>query len=227
MYLSVASIYDIIFLVMLLVVAFAYSRKGLLAGIIQFLGNLISLLGAMAISDWIAPRIFAQFFQTGFVDKVESTISVEGSVNIQSLIEKYAGFLPDTLKSNLMNSATDMVTGTAPDLASRLVDEIIAPLFTPIIAVVVFFVAFAVCKVVVSFLVTVLTNLNKVPLLGSLNKGLGFVLGLGAGVVDLYLLQCVVWAIIVITGGTIAVLNAEVLSGSIVYGIFNHWNLFY
>lgn len=224
---TIANVYDIILLVVLLVVAFAYSRKGLLAGLIQFLGNLISLLGAMFVSNWVAPRIFEQFFQTGFVDKIESTISAEGSVNIQTLIEKYAGFLPQGLKNNLMNSATDMVGGTAPEIASRLVEEIIAPLFTPIIAVVVFFVAFALCKVLVSFLVTVLKNLNKVPLLGKLNKWLGFLLGVGAGVVDLYLLQCVVWAIIVVTGGTLALLNAEVLSGSIFYGLFNRWNLFY
>lgn len=224
---STANIYDLVLLILLVVVAFAYARKGFLAGLVQFLGNLASLVGAIVLSGRVAPLMFEKFFEGGFISSIEKTITQEGSVNIHALIEKYAGFLPSTLKENLLESASNMLNTTAPDIAVKLVNEIIAPLFTPIIAIVLFFVAFAVCKLIVSFLVAVLTNFNRIPLVGSVNKSLGFLMGVAAGLVDIYLVQCAVWAVIVITGGTIAFLNTEALSPSICYGLFSRWNPFF
>ena len=91
----------------------------------------------------------------------------------------------------------------------------------------VFFVAFALCRLVVSFVVAVLTNFNRIPLVGGVNRMLGFAMGILAGTVDLYLVLCAVWAIIVITGGSISFLNDTALSGSVAYGIFGRLNPFY
>ena len=63
--------------------------------------------------------------------------------------------------------------------------------------------------------------------LGGVNRMLGFAMGLLAGTVDLYLVLCAVWAVIVITGGSISFLNDTALSGSVAYGIFGRLNPFY
>ena len=52
-------------------------------------------------------------------------------------------------------------------------------------------------------------------------------MGLAAGVVDLYLVLCAVWAVIVITGGSIEFLNDQALAGSVTYAIFGRFNPFY
>ena len=52
-------------------------------------------------------------------------------------------------------------------------------------------------------------------------------MGLLAGVVDLYLVLCAVWAVIVITGGSIEFLNDQALAGSITYSLFGRFNPFY
>ena len=171
--------------------------------------------------------LFEEFFQTGFVTSIQNTISAEGTVNIQATIEKYAGFLPESIKESLTASAAGLLGSGAPDLAAKLVDEVIAPLLTPIIAIVLFFVAFALCRLLVSLLVAVLTNVNRIPLMGSVNRFFGFLMGLLAGVVDLYLVLCAVWAVIVITGGSIEFLNDQALAGSIAYSAFGRFNPFY
>ena len=60
-------------------------------------------------------------------------------------------------------------------------------------------------------------------------NGLG-VLGWGVGgiasLVDIYLVLCVVWALIVITGGNLTMLNDTVMSGSLYYKVFNVFNPF-
>ena len=224
---NAAIVFDLVMLALLLVVAFAYARRGFAAGLVQFLGNLASLLGALVLSREASPVLFEKFFQTGFVSSIQNTISAEGTVNVQQIIEKYAGFLPAGVKENLNETAGLLVDSSTANLAVRLVEEVIAPLLTPIIAIVLFFVAFALCKLLVSLLVAVLTNVNRIPVMGSVNRFFGFLMGLMAGLVDLYLVLCAVWAVIVITGGSLEFLNDQALAGSIAYSVFGRFNPFY
>ena len=224
---NAAIVFDLVMLALLLVVAFAYARRGFAAGLVQFVGNLASLIGALVLSHQASPLLFERFFQNGFVTSIQNTLTAEGTVNIQSTIEKYAGFLPESIKESLTASAAGLLDSGAPDLAVKLVDEVIAPLLTPIIAIVLFFVAFALCRLLVGLLVAVLTNVNRIPVMGSVNRMFGFLMGLAAGVVDLYLVLCAVWAVIVITGGSIEFLNDQALAGSIAYSLFGRFNPFY
>ena len=224
---NAAIVFDLVMLALLLVVAFAYARRGFAAGLVQFVGNLASLIGALVLSHQASPLLFEKFFQNGFVTSIQNTLTAEGTVNIQSTIEKYAGFLPESIKESLTASAAGLLDSGAPDMAVKLVDEVIAPLLTPIIAIVLFFVAFALCRLLVGLLVAVLTNVNRIPEMGSVNRFFGFLMGLLAGVVDLYLVLCAVWAVIVITGGSIGFLNDQALAGSITYSLFGRFNPFY
>lgn len=224
---TIANGFDLILLAILLLVALRYAGKGFAAALVQFAGNLASLLGASIFSQNIAPVLFTQFFENNFTTSIEKTLADGGQVQLDQLVEKYAGFLPDEIQAGIIQSAGGVLTGSAPELADQVVRQVIAPLLTPIIAIVVFFVAFALCKVIVGFVVAVLTNFNRIPILGGVNKLLGFAMGLLAGVVDLYLILCAVWAIIVVTGGSIPWLNQQVLGESIGFSLFGQFNPFY
>lgn len=224
---TIANGFDLILLAILLLVAMRYAGKGFAAALVQFAGNLASLLGASIFSQNIAPVLFTNFFENNFTTSIEKTLADGGQVQMDQLVEKYAGFLPDEIQQSIIQSAGGVLTGNAPELAEQVVSQVIAPLLTPIIAIVVFFVAFALCKVIVGFVVAVLTNFNRIPILGSVNKLLGFGMGLLAGVVDLYLILCAVWAIIVVTGGSIPWLNQQVLGDSVGFTLFGQFNPFY
>ena len=224
---TIANGFDLILLAILLLVAMRYAGKGFAAALVQFAGNLASLLGASIFSQNIAPVLFTNFFENNFTTSIEKTLADGGQVQLDQLVEKYAGFLPDEIQQSIIQSAGGVLTGNAPELAEQVVSQVIAPLLTPIIAIVVFFVAFALCKVIVSFVVAVLTNFNRIPILGGVNKLLGFGMGLLAGVVDLYLILCAVWAIIVVTGGSIPWLNQQVLGDSVGFTLFGQFNPFY
>ena len=224
---TIANGFDLILLAILLLVAMRYAGKGFAAALVQFAGNLASLLGASIFSQNIAPVLFTNFFENNFTTSIEKTLADGGQLQLDQLVEKYAGFLPIEIQKSITQSAGGVLTGNAPELAEQVVNQVIAPLLTPIIAIVVFFVAFALCKVIVGFVVAVLTNFNRIPILGSVNKLLGFAMGLLAGVVDLYLILCAVWAIIVVTGGSIPWLNQQVLGESIGFSLFGQFNPFY
>lgn len=224
---TIANGFDLILLAILLLVAMRYAGKGFAAALVQFAGNLASLLGASIFSQNIAPVLFTNFFENNFTTSIEKTLADGGQVQLDQLVEKYAGFLPNEIQQSIIQSAGGVLTGNAPELAEQVVNQVIAPLLTPIIAIVVFFVAFALCKVIVGFVVAVLTNFNRIPILGGVNKLLGFGMGLLAGVVDLYLILCAVWAIIVVTGGSIPWLNQQVLGDSVGFTLFGQFNPFY
>ena len=81
-------------------------------------------------------------------------------------------------------------------------------------------------RLLVSMLVTVLGLVNKLPVVGPVNRGLGWLVGGGTALMDLYLVLCVVWGLVVITGGSLSVLNDTVMSGSLYYKVFNLFNPF-
>ena len=132
---TIANIFDILLLVLLAVVTLRYMQKGFLAGLIQFLGNLLGLVGAALLSPRVADWIFATFFKGGLTTQIQTTISQQGTVDLAALVDKYAGFLPDAMEQSLVQSATDLMNSDAPDLAHSLVTELIQPLVTPLITV--------------------------------------------------------------------------------------------
>lgn len=82
------------------------------------------------------------------------------------------------------------------------------------------------CRVVIAFLVTVLTNINKIPLLGGVNRILGVCIGVVAGFINVLLILCLLWAVVVITNGNLPFVNDSSLSGSCFYSFFSAYNPF-
>ena len=95
-------------------------------------------------------------------------------------------------------SISAVLSDNAVVLADAIVQKVLAPLLTPVISVVLFFVVFALLRMLVSMLVTVLGLVNRLPVIGTVNRWLGWVTGCVASTMDIYLVLCVVWAVIVI-----------------------------
>ena len=74
--------------------------------------------------------------------------------------------------------------------------------------------------------ITVLGLVNKLPVIGTVNRGLGWLTGGMTAMLDLYLVLCVVWGLVVITGGNLNVLNDTVMHSSLYYKAFNVFNPF-
>jgi hypothetical protein len=223
-------VFDIICLATLLLLAWRYARKGLLATLMQMFGNLFSLLGARAFAAWGSPLVFENFLAVGFRQKIAASITASGTADLTEIVEKYAGFLPESFRASIIDtferSVTAALENNAVLLADSIVTNVIKPLITPVISIVLFFVAFAVCRMVVSMLVTVLGLVNKLPVIGTVNRTLGWGMGFATALLDVFFGVCIVWALIVITGGGISWLNEAALGNSVFYRLFNVLNPF-
>ena len=151
-------------------------------------------------------------------------------MDLTGIADKYAGFLPESFRASIVETCERSISAVLSDnavvLADAIVQKVLAPLLTPVISVVLFFVAFALLRMLVSMLVTVLGLVNRLPVIGTVNRWLGWVTGCVASTMDIYLVLCVVWAVIVITGGNLTVLNDTVMNSSLYYKAFNLLNPF-
>ena len=177
-----------------------YARKGFLASIVQLSGNLISLLGARQCSAACAGWVFENLLAGGFRTQIAAHLSADGVVNLSGIAQQYAGFLPESFRASIVAACERSINAVLADNA--------------------------VLRLLVSMLVTVLGLVNKLPVIGTVNRGLGWLTGGMTAMLDLYLVLCVVWGLVVITGGNLNVLNDTVMHSSLYYKAFNVFNPF-
>ena len=223
-------LFDIVCTVVWLLLAVRYARKGFLASSVQLGGNVFSLVGARVFSGWAAAEVFQRFLAGSFRTQIAAHLSEDGVVNLSGIAQQYAGFLPESFRASIVETCERSISAVLSDnavvLADAIVQKVLAPLLTPVISVVLFFVAFALLRMLVSMLVTVLGLVNKLPVIGTVNRGLGWLTGGMTAMLDLYLVLCVVWGLVVITGGNLNVLNDTVMHSSLYYKAFNMFNPF-
>ena len=223
-------LFDIICTAAWIILVVRYARKGFLSSIVQLVGNLFSLLGAKELSAACAGWVFEHMLAGGFRTQIAESISAGGVVDLTGIADKYAGFLPESFRASIVETCERSISAVLSDnavvLADAIVQKVLAPLLTPVISVVLFFVAFALLRMLVSMLVTVLGLVNRLPVIGTVNRGLGWLTGGMTALLDLYLVLCVVWGLVVITGGNLNVLNDTVMHSSLYYKAFNVFNPF-
>ena len=206
------------------------SPEAAAAALVQLGGNLFSFVGAQRLAAWGSGELFDRFFAGSFRERIAAGLAAGGAADLTQIAERYAGFLPEELRRQAVQACEQALAGLLTDnvlvMADTIVQDVIRPLLTPVFSVVLFFLCFAALRMIISLLVTVLGLVNRLPVLGAVNRFFGVAAGLAAGLADVFLLLCVVWALVVITGGNLPWLNGTALGESYYYQIFSQINPF-
>ena len=176
-------LFDIICTAAWIILVVRYARKGFLSSIVQLVGNLFSLLGAKELSAACAGWVFEHMLAGGFRTQIAANIAAGGAVDLSGIAEKYAGFLPASFRASIVAACERSIGAVLADnavvLADSIVENVLQPLLTPVITLVLFFLFYALLRLLVSMLVTVLGLVNKLPVIGTVNRGLGWLVGGG------------------------------------------------
>ena len=130
-------------------------------------------------------------------------------------------FLPQSIAAALAN-VLSRVEGTAGPQAA----EALTPVILPLVQALLFLVVYLVLRALVRLVASLLRHLNAVPVVGSLNRVLGLVLGLGIGAVNCWVCAMVLWLASVFAAGRVPLLGAGTLSASALYRFFAALNPF-
>lgn len=215
---------DVVALVLLLACAFYYAKRGFFASVVGFLGTLLSLVGSFFAAQWISPILFNSLFRSGMEQKVEELLNQTGVQTVGDVLKNMFGFLPQSITDSIGASFGDSIAANTPGAAALVVEKAIMPLVVPLITVIVFLVLFLILRVLIGFLSKLLTGVNKIPLLGTGNRILGFAAGICIGALYILLILCVLWGVDAVYGGQ--ALAPEYFGRSIVYRLTAPWNIF-
>ena len=207
-----------------------YARTGLLAALCQIVGSLFSLIGAQQLAAWGSGALFDRFFAGSFRERIAAGLSAGGAADLGLIAQRYAGFLPESVRRPVVEACERALDGLLTDnvvvMADTIVQDVIRPLLTPVFSLVLFFLCFAGLRMLISLLLVVLRWAVPLPWGGPVSRRVGVGVGAVAGLADVFLLLCVVWALMVIAGGNLPGLNEAALGGSIYYTIFSQLNPF-
>ena len=173
-------ILDIAIALITILMVIRYMRSGLIAGVLDFCGTLLAVGGAVFGAKKLAPMLFEKLFRDNLVSRTEVALeNAEGVLTINEMMNKISGFLPQNVIETFFGEGT---TGTfdlsVPDIAQNVVTDVVQPLVMPVLTILLFFLIFIVCRIVVGFIVTALKNINRIPVLGTVNRALGAASGL-------------------------------------------------
>ena len=175
MFMNPSFLFDMMCTAVWLGLAVHYARKGLLAALVQIVGSLFSLIGAQQAAAWGSGALFDRFLAGSFRERIAVSLSAGGAVDLAAIAERYAGFLPEPIRRQVVAACEQALAGLLTDnvlvMADTIVQEVIRPLLTPVFSVVLFFLCFAALRMVISLLVTVLGLVNRLPVLGAVAGG--------------------------------------------------------
>lgn len=210
---------DLIFLALLLWAAVQGARRGLVSSMLRLIGSVAGIIGGVwAARAWALP-LYRNHIGVAAGERLAAALADYGNdltAALQSLT-----FLPHNvyeLLENILQTATD-------DAVPQFVN-VLEPVILPLVQALVFILVCLAVRLLVRLLARLFRHLNDLPLLGEVNKALGFAFGAVTGVLDCWLLSVGLWLVASVTGGSVAWLTPGTLDLSAVYRLLAHANPF-
>ena len=216
---SVGLIYDLIFVVILVLTALHGRRQGLVAGLVSLAGAVVGVAASVWAAGQMAPAIWQQH-----VGAAVDAVTAQGETLTQAL-NQYLGFLPASLLEQVAEAIQQALNNVGADIAAEVMLQL-EPILLPLLQAVIFLILCSVIRWLFRLAAGLLRHLNDLPLVGGVNKALGTVLGLVTGLLDCWMLSLLIWGGMALSGGSVAWLSQEAVSGSVLYSLFAGLNPF-
>lgn len=229
-------IFDIIALAIVIISVAVSYKRGFLSSIILFLGYLASVLLSVFGGRYLSNSIYEKFIRSSIIDKVnvalgENPVIISIVDTVGEIIESFPSFIKADVYSRFSSSdgVADFLISknvAAEQLGETIADEVVAPVVTGLLQTVCCLLIFVICVIIIRILASAFTNVDKIPLIGSVNKFFGGVLGLGQGAIILMIFCVAVELIIKITSNELSWLNYDLINRSYIFKLIYHKLIF-
>ena len=213
-----STIIDIGLIVVILICVIRAYIDGFFTSVIRLIGNLGSLFGAWYVASTYSQPIFDTLLRNSLITRSYSYLEQTAqNIDIETALSSVIGKWPQEFVNTILEKTQDSFSVLlTPDMESAvfLVDSFIAPIVVACISVVIFLVLFIAVRVVCGLLAKMFKTVNKVPVLGGLNRLAGGLAGFVIGGVNIILLSFLFSIIVIITGDGLSWLNSGVIAGS-------------
>ncbi len=204
------------------------AKNGFARSVIYFAGYLGSLLVCVVASRFLATALFDALLRDRMVEQLNTAIgsqtTLEGVLTgVQQALAQLPGILSNALNAAnipIQDSVQQYWDAGAVDLAGSLVDRTVGPVIIGLLQSILFVVLFFICLFLVKHLANCFRFVNKIPLIGFVNKLFGGVIGLLTAGVFFVVVAMVLQLLISITGDGIPYLTTENINATYLFKWF-------
>lgn len=196
-------------------------RRGLISELLRIVGFAVALLAAWILSAPVTGWVYESFVK----DKIVSQVSEKITTTVDGTALTGASFWEKL--GDLGSEIASLVTVT-PDQAAKLgedfVNNSLAAPVQAIIRTIVFVILFALFLLVIKLVSRLFKGLNKLPVVGTVNRIFGGILGLAEGAVICYIFVAIAAIIVKVTGDELLWLNSDLINDSKLFSLLYNFN---
>lgn len=185
------------------------SAEELSGGLKKWLGEHYAAADSIDTSSWSSS--FENVLNNSFTQAVLMALPTYLSGAAEAL-------LSDGLEA--VDNALGTLTSDPGSVARYVETTLIRPSVIDIVRLVLYMVVFAVATLLIRIVVQIVRPINRIPVVGTLNRLLGAVLGLGQAALLLYILALVVRILIIVSGDGMIFFNQASVDKTILFRLF-------
>ena len=212
-------LYDILFAVVLILTAVYGWKRGFLSSLMLLAGGVVGIFGAVWAAQTFGPVLYDHYVGAAIAEKVSAALAENGG-DVANAVQALT-FLPETIRDALLGTMSEITGEATPHVV-----EVLEPIVLPLIQVILFLVVCVVIRWLFRALAWAMRGCNAIPLVGSLNRLLGLILGVVSGALNCWLLSLGLWLLSMLTSGQVEFLRSAVLGQSAIYSLLSGLNPF-
>lgn len=188
--------YDAVALLLLLLMVKRGSERGFAETVTAVVGRIAAFFGALFLGKAGSQLIYDIFLSRKIHRFLREAIGSSSSAEeVLESISQAADALPDFIRNfyglSDRGSLGETLSGSLRDAVQALEEQLVEPAVTGFLHIVLFLVSFALLSLLVRYIAKAVGVLFELPVIQTLNRFLGAILGLVEGCIDLYLLALV------------------------------------
>lgn len=218
---------DILLAVLIIVFAVASFKKGFISSLLSFFGTAISWVFAVILSGPTSTWIYSTLIKSSMTKMLTERITEASNTAFDSLYNSIPQFIVNTAKTINIDLDSVLISNTDKSVeiaVNGINNGIVSPVITLIIRAAIAILLLILFTFIIRKLIKLFKLVNKIPLIGPLNRFLGIVFGILEGCL-VTAIVCIVFSIVLdIAGGQIFSINESVLNSTIIFKFFEQFN---
>lgn len=205
-------IFDILVVIIIFLFVIKGANDGFIATVVKFFSVAIAFVVALIVCKWLAQFVYDGFFHEKIVTSLKDMKLITdstGAVRLQESLKNLGGII-GFLAANFAGGFTAGLEGLSEaqvsaalgSMASEISNTLVRPMFVSVFSTIFFLVVFMILGLILSLFSKGLKSINKVPLVGAFNRGLGFISGIGIGFVWVLVLVQIIKLWVLVSGNT-------------------------
>ncbi len=213
-------ILDLILILIVVVCFFRNYHRGFLSALLGIVAVVASLLLALWVSNKVAEPIYETFVRSKLIASVSQNIEDGGGSTIANITGSIGALLGGN-EADIANGTADQIAAAAEKIVDGTMQNGIISAIRVVVLLIVYLLAFAILR----WIEKSMRKVNKVPLVGGINKVAGGVLGLCIGGFYAILYVSVCALIINLSLNTLTWLNADIIAQTKLVSLLYPYNL--